>query len=692
MKKFLVSIICVALVVLGTWYAVYFKGFYITTDSSKETQVVAKIKDKDILINGEKFIIKGVDLPSNIAGHHATDYAIDYDTYIRWFQAMQDMGANAIRVYTIYNDTFYNAFYDYNKNHEKPLYLLQGIQVTDYANDCSQDAYGQDFYASLKQDAMDIIDVVHGMKIISTNKVKGSGEYTHDISRWVLGYIVGNTWDAGTIKYTNQQDYIHSFQGQYFQTTSQATAFETLLARIMDQMMTYENDKYNRQSLITFTSSPEIDPFEYEKEYARQLGKMTTLNIEHIQSTSKLKSGYFASYQLFDYCKQFYQCFTPKQKEEVKSIYNQIDQTRYYQGYSELLQKYHSVPVVISGFGYSSSRGNESMEGPLNEVQQGKKIVETYNDIIESGCSGAFIDSWQDNWDKLTWNTSYALNLNNIYRWHDIQSQSTSYGLIGFQSHDMMIDGNNKDWVNKQVIVNQKDLKLSMCTNEKGIYLFVEKNDLSRNDDIYIAIDTTHKSGSIQYNHIQMNKPADFIIHIKGNKGEILVQSRYESLRENYLSQIQNKDPFESYPTANDKHFTSVSMICKNEKLTHSSMSDKEILETKKNPVYPTGKLREGHQKQNSLADYCYGETGLELLIPWQMINVSDPIYQLIHDDYYVHYGVEHLQVSDISIGLSFNKTASMNLQTVELPSLDDLTFKEYYKKSYDIVKESWCQ
>ena len=62
----------------------------------------------------EAFEIRGVNMGVGIPGEWATDYAIDKETYLRWFQYIQDMGANTIRVYTILHDDFYNAFYEYN--------------------------------------------------------------------------------------------------------------------------------------------------------------------------------------------------------------------------------------------------------------------------------------------------------------------------------------------------------------------------------------------------------------------------------------------------------------------------------------------------------------------------------------------------------------------------------------------------
>ena len=113
----------IVLFLLSGFYAVYFKGFYIDLYPNQPITTSFQTNGKDILVQNkeeqyEPILIKGVDLPSSTANHYATDYAIDYKTYMRWFQLISEMGANAIRIYTIYDDTFYNAFYDYNINRE----------------------------------------------------------------------------------------------------------------------------------------------------------------------------------------------------------------------------------------------------------------------------------------------------------------------------------------------------------------------------------------------------------------------------------------------------------------------------------------------------------------------------------------------------------------------------------------------
>ena len=118
MKKYIICVSAVALVAVLVWYLYYGLGLYV--DLSPNTPVSTFMKTDSDTIYMQKsgqyvpFEIRGVDLGVGIPGEWATDFAIDQATYLRWFEQIQELGANTIRVYTILHDDFYNAFYQYN--------------------------------------------------------------------------------------------------------------------------------------------------------------------------------------------------------------------------------------------------------------------------------------------------------------------------------------------------------------------------------------------------------------------------------------------------------------------------------------------------------------------------------------------------------------------------------------------------
>lgn len=152
MKRFLAVCACLLALVLLYLFLADKTGLYIDWNPGRETTSFTRVEGKTILVDGEPFEIRGVDMGVGIPGHFATDYAIDRETYLRWFGQIQEMGANCIRVYTILQDDFYEAFYEYNKDREEPLYLLHGLWVDDYVMYSHRDAFDPEYLGALIED------------------------------------------------------------------------------------------------------------------------------------------------------------------------------------------------------------------------------------------------------------------------------------------------------------------------------------------------------------------------------------------------------------------------------------------------------------------------------------------------------------------------------------------------------------
>jgi len=711
MRKIKILIAILIFLIIGIYFTTYFTSLYIDFRPNAPISVLVKTSNKTIYVKANKddefkpFEVKGVEMTSGIAGQYTTSYAVDSKTWLKWFDQIQKMGANTIRIPTIFDDTFYNAFYEFNSKNKNKLYLFQGIQVSDYGNNSSQDAYNKDFYKTLKEDSINVVDIVHGRKSIAINKLKGSGRYRKDVSPWVLGYVIGNGWNSGTMAYTNNNEaYKTTYDGKYLKTIGDSTVFEAMLAKIMDEMISFESGKYKTQRLVSFYNDPQIDPFEYEIQFAKQLNKYNFLDAENISTTNKLESGFIATYRLFEFFPDFSKYFSEEQKLKLSNELASLDKNLYYDGYTQLLSNYHSMPVVISGYGYSTARGNDSIEGPITEEEQGKALASTYKDIIDSGCSGGFISTWQDTWERRTWNTSYSVDVNQTFRWRDVQTDGQGYGLLSFDPGNTKsvcyVDGNLSEWNKKDKVIKSQDMDLSVKYDESFVYILVEKTGLTENSNIYIPIDTTPKSGSKQSTDplLDFSRNSDFLLSISGkNESRLLVQERYESLRENYLMQTKGEDPFVYFPNKDSKKFVPISMITKNKNLINDNMTIDEIKKLRLFDTYETGKLVYGNGNPksinyNSLADFYYGENFVEVRIPWQMLNFLNPAKMVIHDDYYKHYGVQGISIDNLYIGAGeANQTNPIKMEAVKLKGWNDnVTYNERLKKSYYILKESW--
>ena len=162
------------------------------------------------------------------------------ETYLRWFEQIQELGANTIRVYTILHDDFYNAFYEYNTQREaageEPLWLIHGVWVNDYTQNSRRDAYDDDFLQTFLEDCRTMMDIVHGQKNLSLGRGLGSGSYRKDVSPWVIAYILGVEWEDVTVAYTNEKyPERNSISGHLHGTPpTDATPFEAMLAQVGD--------------------------------------------------------------------------------------------------------------------------------------------------------------------------------------------------------------------------------------------------------------------------------------------------------------------------------------------------------------------------------------------------------------------------------------------------------------------------
>lgn len=691
MKKFIILITILVFCYLLYDLAYYNFGWYIFPKGG-ETKIISKTDKNNIYLNDKIFDVKGINLTSSIPGHYDTDYAISYDIYMKWFKQIQELGANTVRIASIFNDDFYNAFYDYNKNNPNPLYLIQGINLDEYALLSHYDGYDNNYYGTLLEKGKTVIDIVHGRKKILIGK-DGQGVYKKDISDWVISYIVGSSWYDKTIAYTNNKhDDKKNYQGQFLKTTENATAYEAMLTRLMDKMLIYEKNKYNQLRTISFINSPETDPIteipyiisdkENEMDYLKpdylkyQYNKIINLDISNIEQINDY-SGLFAAYNVYSYY--------PDYLSYEKNYYEDT-----YYSYLEKLNNYHNIPVLITEFGYSTSRGISGLgnsygsQGGMTEVEQGNALVKAYNTIKNAGSAGAIVFNWQDSWNETTWNIIEKVDLNETIYWNDVQSADQGLGLLTFESH-IYVDGNLSDWNNINTFIENDNYKMKIQYDNEYIYFLIEGNT---NVPIYIPIDITPKSGSKSGINLTFDKDVDFIICLDDNS-KILVQERYNVLKAINSYELDNKNIYANPPLRNSSQFDTINLLL--EPFNSSTFSKNY----NKSVIFETGKLIMGNSNPysdefNSLADYYKDDNKVELRIPWQILNFSNPSNMMIHDDYYENYGVENIKINQIYVGIG--NEGKINLDSYKLKGWNLLKYNERLKKSYYILQGEWRQ
>ena len=719
MKKYIITVSVIILVLLSFDWLHFHEGLYIDFGDTETVETFMKADEQGIYIkkdgNFMPFEIKGVNLGSGLPGEWATSFSVSEETYLRWFRYIQDMGANTIRVYTIQNDTFYNAFYKYNENNKNPLYLLHGVWVNDYVLNSHRDAYSKDFYDTFLENSKIMVDVIHGKRKLNLGRVAsaGHGTYKKDISNWVIGYILGVEWDDATVAYTDDLykgiDEYSSYKGKYMYTSADATPFETMLTMVGDKVVEYETERYGTQRLVAFSNWPTTDPFEYPKIIKDFFLKCARVNVEHIKTTDEFISGQFASYHVYPYYPYYlsfaedWSVFGLGSKDTYKDEQGRVNA---YRAYLTMLNNHHTMPVVISEFGVSTGRGMAQVDkdtgrnqGNTSEQAQGKALVECWNDIKTTGCNGGCVFTWQDEWFKRTWNTMHAVNLTRTAYWSDYQTNEQYFGLLSFDPGNeksvCYVDGDVSEWTENDII-QSGDIELSLKYDEKFVYFLVKKDGLDiENETLYIPLDITPKSGSNYCKNfgVRFDRDADFVILLNGkDDSRIMVQERYEALRSTYSKDIYKYDTYfkENIPDKNSLKFVNIDLILRTA-VALSPETKETVAES-----YETGKLLYGNANPeskdfNSLADFCARGDYIEIKLPWQLLNFSDPSKMQIHDDYYDdNYGIEYINIDEIYAGIGTEKER-IALKPFKLKGWGNkVTYHERLKSSYYIMQKLW--
>lgn len=700
MRKYIIA--CTTIYLIFSIYIVLnlnFSTTYVSPPSSQGVQIFSKASGKVIQINRfgkwEKTYIKGVDIGAAKPGAFPGDFAVTKNEYLRWFKQIAKMNANTIRVYTILSPEFYEAFYAYNETHLKKLYLIQGVWVNEESILKEKDAFSPAIIEEFRKDTLQAIDVIHGNTTIEPINGEASGAFTMDISKWVIGYILGIEWDGDFVKNTNDRHpELSEYNGVYLKTMG-ANPFELFLAQVGDAAVTYETEKYKQQRMVAFSNWPTTDPLAHSNE--EESVNLGTVDPEHIKSTDLFYSGQFASYHVYPYYPDFFE-FQEEYQQPLKD-----GEINPYKAYLNVLNAYHTLPVLISEYGVPSSRGiarsqasNGFDQGNLTEKEQGSILVDLTNIIHDTGCAGGLIFSWQDEWFKRTWNTmDYSLPDSRAY-WSDYQTNEQSFGLLTFdpgrKKSVCYVDGKTAEWNEKDVLLKNKDITVSMKSDEKFLYFRVNQPGLDMEQaKLLIPIDITQRSGitkSDKY-HRAFERPADFLIRIDGKKNSaILVHDYFDSFTFNFSKLLFRVDPDSKHLKKEEGEFIKINLALRAPLLLESTgeYSDPSYFETGR---FVYGNANPKSSEYNSIADYCAVENDIEIRISWSLLNIMDPSSKKVMDDFYSLNRISPQSFDNIYIGISeADSSETIKMYPYDYEPWEEPSYHERLKESYPLIQQ----
>jgi hypothetical protein len=165
----------------------------------------------------------GIALP----GFYPSGLAPIQSDFARWFAELTDLGVNAVRMYGLQNPEFYAALWEYNAEADTPLRLIQGVVTPDELIGTGEgfregiDVWNDDSMEIFYSDIVNTVKAVHGGGSItkSPDRPTAFGNYTYDISPYIIAYIIGSEPTSTTVQVTNKAhpDVSEVYQeGKYF--------------------------------------------------------------------------------------------------------------------------------------------------------------------------------------------------------------------------------------------------------------------------------------------------------------------------------------------------------------------------------------------------------------------------------------------------------------------------------------------
>ena len=570
--------------------------------------------------------LKGMNLGVALPGKFPSEFPQDFDLYMDWFEKIGEMNSNVIRIYTIFPPVFYEAFANYNLLYsDNPLYLLQGVWATVPED---HNYFNKDYTYNFQKEIKDVIDVIHGNNVLAKTRGKADGVYISDVSGYTIAYLLGREWEPKGVTFTNQNNAISSFDGDFI-TIPNGTPMEIWLGEMMDYTLKYETLEYRNQHPISFVNWLPLDPMYHNSEFiendkVREYDNdLEVIDFRKYYQTNLLKTGIYAAYHAYPY----YPDFVYLDKKYQKGNDN-------YLPYLEDLKNYcPDMPLIIAEYGVPSSRGNSHYspygfhQGGHNEKEQARINKLLTEDIHQTNCGGAIMFEWIDEWFKFNWMVmDFEQPQHRRKYWHNKENPEQNFGIMAVENKTKILDGKDDDWPKPGFFENE-----NIQADVDPSYFYLKYNlknfDFTKNN-LYIAIDTYDKKKGDHTIPIINEKSAhgiEFLLKfISPDSAEILIDNQYSVFSDIYNDYI----PVYSSKNNDDGHFVPQELIANRSRETLLGDKYHQLLHNR-------SKLTFGKIEENSNADWFYdSETGImELRLTWHLLNVSDPSSLQVLDD-----------------------------------------------------------
>jgi hypothetical protein len=395
------------------------------------------------------FYVRGVNLGAALPGRFPSEFP-DSTAYAGWIAEMAAMEANVIRLYTIHPPHFYQALRAHNTTHpDRPLRLLHGVWAElPPRHDYRDAAWEGEFFAEMRR----VVDLVHGRADLPRRPGHAAGHYTADVSRWVLGYLIGREWEPFSVVDFNRLRPADTVWNGRFVAARGGSPMDAWLGRALDTLVAYETAVYRTQHPVGYTNWPTLDPMHHPTEATvaeevalrgRQGERLAEALLEYdndavgldatlLRPSPRFAAGVFAAFHAYPYYPDF-MLLDPRYAGAASA-----DGPSHYFGYLRDLKAHHpDMPVLIAEYGVPASRAVAHLQpqgwhhGGHTEAGMAAVNARLTREIAEAGMAGGVLFAWIDEWFKRNWLvTDFELPDDRNRFWRNLLDPEQMYGVL----------------------------------------------------------------------------------------------------------------------------------------------------------------------------------------------------------------------------------------------------------------------